>query len=73
MGIADTGASVLCSGKHVMNILNISENELLPAKLVMRAADERKLSVLGAIPVLVAHNPDIEHKALLYIVQELNN
>ena len=43
--IADTGATVLCAGPNTMLALNFTKQMLLPAKLVMGAADDRKLCV----------------------------
>ena len=52
-GVADTGATVVCAGPNRMSAMEIDRSALLPAKLIMRTADNRKLSVLGALPVIV--------------------
>jgi hypothetical protein len=52
-GIADTGASVLCSGTNLMRQLGLEEKNLIKTDTVIRAANEAKLEVLGFIPVSV--------------------
>ena len=72
--IADTGATELCIGPNTMLALNFTKQMLLQAKLVMRAADDRKLCVMGAIPVVVSHTDQKQsYEGFLYIVDELNN
>ena len=50
-GIADIGASVLCSGTNLMRQLGLQEKNLIKTDTVLRAANEAKLEVLGLIPV----------------------
>ena len=46
-GIADTGASVLCSGTNLMRQLGLEERNLCKTTMVIRAANEAKPEVLG--------------------------
>ena len=50
-GIADTGASVLCSGTNLMRQLGLEERNLIKTDTVVRAVNEAQLEVLGSIPV----------------------
>ena len=52
-GIADTGASMLCSGMNLMRQLGLDEHNLIPTKILIRAANDAKLSVIGMVPVTV--------------------
>jgi hypothetical protein len=52
-GIADTGASVKCSGTNLMRQLGLEEKNLCKTTTVIRAANEAKLEVLCFIPVYV--------------------
>ena len=52
-GIADTGASMLCSGMNLMRQLGLDEHNLIPTKTLIRAANDAKLSVIGMVPVTV--------------------
>jgi hypothetical protein len=74
-GIADTGASVLCSGTNLMRQLGLEEKNLIKTGTVIRAANEAKLEVLGFIPVsvqVVGHQNKKSIQAL-YITNELKS
>jgi hypothetical protein len=74
-GIADTGASVLCSGTNLMRRLGLEEKNLCKTDMVIRAANEAKLEVLGFIPVsvrVVGHQTKKSIQAL-YITKQLKS
>ena len=52
-GVADTGASVLCSGTNLMRQLGLEESNLIKTTTIIRAANAAELDVLGYIPVSV--------------------
>ena len=52
--IADTGASVDCSGIEILKMLGIGRQLLLPNTTILRTANTQRLTVLGAIPVTIA-------------------
>ena len=54
MGVADTGASVCCSGTAILNALKLSKEDLLGTEVCLYAADRKKLNILGVLPVLVS-------------------
>ena len=72
-GIADTGASVLCSGTNLMRQLGLDEHNLIPTSTVIRAANDAKLTVLGMVPVTVQVVGYQEKRSTqaLYITREL--
>ena len=43
LGVADTGASVCCSGADVLNALKVSKADLLETDVCLYAADRKKL------------------------------
>ena len=47
MGVADTGASVCCSGTAILNALKLSKEDLLGTEVCLYAADRKKLNILG--------------------------
>ena len=72
-GVADTGASVLCSGINLMRQLGLEERNLIKTSTIIRAANEEKLDVLGYIPVtmkMVGH-PIKDSIQALYITRQL--
>ena len=74
--VADTGASVCCSGTDVLHSLGVDKKELLKTEVNLYAADRRKLILLGVLPVIVASRKVgsgelVEVRELLYIVEEL--
>ena len=76
LGAADTGASVCCSGTAVLNALKVSKADLLGTDVCLYAADRKKLSIRGVLPVLVSsrragNGERVETNQLLYIVEEL--
>ena len=74
-GIADTGASVLCSGTNLMRQLGLEEKNLIKTDTVIRAANEAKLEVLGFIPVTVQVVGHQDKKSIqaLYITKLLKS
>ena len=74
--IADTGATVCCSGTDIMQDMGLTMKNLLPTNLTLFAANRKGLTVLGAVPVLItAKTVDggqpVTTRDLLYIVEEL--
>ena len=53
VGIADTGASVLCAGKSIMRRMGVEEKQLVPTTTIIRVANQIKLNVLGMVTVTV--------------------
>ena len=51
---ADTGASVCCSGTDMLQSLGINKKDLLETEVNLFAADRKRLTILGVIPVIVA-------------------
>ena len=51
-GIADTGCSTVCAGTDLIGKLGIKRSDLLESSMILRVADGRRLSVVGAIPVI---------------------
>ena len=72
-GIADIGASVLCSGTNLMRQLGLQEKNLINTDTVLRAANEAKLEVLGLILVTaqVVGHPNKKSIQPLYIAKQL--
>lgn len=72
-GIADTGASVLCSGLSTLRALDMTESQLCPTSTVIRVANAEKLTVLGMLPVVVTvvGHPEVKTLQALYITKEL--
>ena len=52
--IADTGASVDCSGIEILKMLGIGKRALIPTSTILRTANKQRLTVLGTIPVTVS-------------------
>ena len=73
VGVADTGASVLCAGKSIMRRMGIEEKQLCPTTTIIRVANQIKLNVLGMVPVTVqvVGHPERQTIQALYIAQEL--
>ena len=72
-GVADTGATVLCSGVNMMRQLGLQEKNLIKTSTIIMAANEEKLDVLGYIPVtvkVVGHPNKLSTQAL-YITRQL--
>ena len=53
-GVADTGASVCCSGTDMLNVLGVSKADLMKTDVCLYAADRKKLTILGVLPVVVS-------------------
>ena len=72
-GVADTGASVLCSGLNLMSHLGLEEKNLIKTSIIITAANEEKMDVLGYIPVTVkvVGHPNKESTQALYITRQL--
>ena len=72
-GVADTGASVLCSGLNLMRHLGLEEKNLIKTSIIIMAANEEKMDVLGYIPVTVkvVGHPNKESTQALYITRQL--
>ena len=51
--IADTGASVDCSGIEILKMLGIGKRALILTSSILRTANKQRLTVLGIIPVIV--------------------
>ena len=51
--VADTGASVVCGGKRLMQEMGLTLVQLLPSNLTLFTADKQSLSVLGAVIVII--------------------
>ena len=51
VGVADTGASVLCARKNIMRQMGVEEMQLCLTTTVIRVANQIKLNVLGMVPV----------------------
>ena len=74
--MADTGASVCCSGTDILNALGVSKADLIETDVCLYAANRKKLNILGVLPVLVSSSrvgtgERVETKQLLYIGEEL--
>ena len=52
--VADTGACVCCSGPNMLKELGISKAILFDTNMELSAANKKKMTVLGCIPVLLA-------------------
>ena len=74
-GVADTGASVLCSGTNLMRQLGLEERYLIKTGTIIRAANEEQLDVLGFIPisVQVVGYPKKQSIQALYITKQLKS
>ena len=76
--IADTGASVDCSGIEILKMLGIGRRLLLPTTTILRTANKQRLTVLGAIPVTIAtmsvdKETVVKERVLIYVVKELQS
>ena len=74
--VGDTGATVCCSGPDTMEQLGLKVHELLATELSLFAANNKGLTVLGALPVMItvptADGSTVSTRDLLYIVEELS-
>ena len=74
--VGDTGAIVCCSGPDTMGQLGLKVHELLVTDLTLFAADNKSLTVMGALPVMItvptADGSTVSTRDLLYIVEELS-
>ena len=71
-GLADTGASVTCGGAHLLDLLGIKREELIQSKVVIRAANGQKLTLLGVVPVWIKVKTGGEpQREILHITKEL--
>ena len=52
--IADTGASVDCSGIEILKMLGIGRQMLLPTSTILHTANKQRLTVLGTVPVIIS-------------------
>ena len=76
--IADTGASVDCSGIDILKMLGIGRRALLPTSTILRTANKQRLTVLGTIPVTVStksvdKETVVTERVLIYVVKELRS
>ena len=51
--VADTGATVLCGGKHLLDGLGIKKTDLIPSSISLEAANGEAIFIMGAVPVQV--------------------
>ena len=74
-GIADTGCSTVCAGTDLIGKLGVKRSDLLESSMTLRVADGRRLSVVGAIPVIInTLGPyQARTKQMLHFVSELKN
>ena len=74
-GVADTGCSTVCAGTDLIAKLGLKQSDLLKSNMILRVADGRRLTVVGAIPVIL--NTVGPHQArtrqMLHLVTELKN
>ena len=75
-GVADTGASVCCSGTDVLHSMGVTQQDLLQTDVCLYAANRKKLTILGMLPVIVSSKRVgtgelVETRQFLYIVEEL--
>ena len=74
--VGDTGVTVCCSGLDTMEQLGLKVHELLATELSLFAANNKDLTVLGALPVMItvptADGSTVSTRDLLYIVEELS-
>ena len=78
IAVADTGASVDCSGIDILNMLGIGRRVLLPTSTILRTANKQILTVLGTIPVTVStksvdKETVVTERVLMYVVKELKS
>merc|ERR1712215_508988 len=78
IAVADTGASVDCSGIDILNMLGIGRRVLLPTSTILRTANKQILTVLGTIPVTVStksvdKETVVTERVLIYVVKELKS
>ena len=74
--VADTGACVCCSGPNMIKELGISKATLFDTNMELSAANKKKMTVLGCIPVLLAARAIDKQMSepihvMMYIVDEL--
>ena len=73
--VGDTGATVCCSGPDTMEQMGIKVQDLLATDMSLFAADNKNLTVLGALPVMIMvptmDGSTVTTRDLLYIVEEL--
>ena len=67
--IADTGSQTCTAGN--LGKLNCSENELIKTKHRLRAVNDEKLSIKGALIVNISHGQHSSSE-ILYICQQVN-
>ena len=73
--VADTGATVTCSGPDILATLGVQRRDLLPTDIRLFAVNKSRLQVLGVLPVTISLTSDDRHQQLpemLYIVKELS-
>ena len=73
LGVADTGASVTCTGPFILRRLGLKPENLCPTKTVIRTANRTPLSVLGMFPatVQIVGHPERKSKQLIYVASEV--
>ena len=73
VGLADTGASVMCAGLSLLRKLEMKVENLCPTKTVIRVASGAQLTVLGMIPatVQIVGHPDRKSTEVVYIAKEV--
>ena len=53
IAVADTGAMAMVAGKDLVNSLGLSIEDLIPVKMELSAANNSKLSILGAVALKI--------------------
>ena len=75
--VADTGATVVCGGKQLMQDIGIKMEQLLPTNITLFTEDKKSRCVLGAVPVVITIGSEDGGSAsmrdFLYIVEELSS
>ena len=67
-GMADTGCQSCLSGTHMLNKLNLTQQDLIPVQLQMKAANKSCIKVIGAILVrITSMDTKKETRQMVYI------
>ena len=74
--VADTGACVCCSGPNMLKELGIAKTVLFDTNMELSAANKKRMTVMGCIPVLLSARTIDKQMSepihvMLYIVDEL--
>ena len=76
--VADTGASVDCSGIEILKMMGIGRQLLLPTSTVLCTANKQRLTVLGLVPLIIGtmsadKETVVKEKVMFYVVKELQS